>query len=235
MTGLVSLLLLASLTYACGLFTRASGLVLWVGAVMLFQRNQLTLNPSLPYLGLWFLAQAFAHPCPPWSLDRWRAQRRGARVSVGADHLPPDALRIVWIVASVGYSFSGLTKLVSPSWLRGEAFSLILSSPLGRDHTLVRGLLALPGPAQSVATWAVLAAELSFAPLALSRRARPWIWTTLLAMHVGLVAVLDVADISVAMIAFHLLAFDPACLAPRGARSSARPPVPSRASHGLVG
>ena len=65
-TALVLLLALVALAYAAGFFTRSADLLLWAGAAVLFHRNQLTLNPSLPYLGLWFLAQTFSPADPPW-------------------------------------------------------------------------------------------------------------------------------------------------------------------------
>jgi hypothetical protein len=218
-TAVVFSMLIASVSYAAGLFTRSSGLVLWGGAMVLFHRDQLTLNPSLAYLGLWFLAQAFLPACPSWSLDRALARRRGVTFEDAPDRLPTDVARVVWIVACVGYSFSGLTKLVSPSWFRGEAISLILSSPLGRGGALGHALLALPAPLLAVLTWGVMGLELACAPVALSRRLRPYLWGALLLMHIGLVLVLDIADISVPMIAFHLLTFDPRALSSHRDRS----------------
>lgn len=222
-TALVLLLALVALAYAAGFFTRSADLLLWAGAAVLFHRNQLTLNPSLPYLGLWFLAQTFSPADPPWSLDRWLARRRGARFDHGADGLPRDVARVVWIASCVGYSFSGLTKLLSPSWARGDAIGLIVSSPIGRDGALGHALLALPAPWLAAMTWSVLLLELLSAPLALSRRVRPYLWGALLLMHVGLLLVLDIADISVPMIAFHLLTFDPWALDRPRSDSSALP------------
>lgn len=228
-TALVATLLVAALSYAAGLFTRASGLVLWGGAMVLFHRNQLTLNPSLAYLGLWFLAQAFLPENPSWSIDRWLARRRGVSFDDGPDRLPTDVAWVVWIVACVGYSFSGVTKLMSPSWVRGEAVSLILSSPLGRGGAMGHAMLALPSAVLVAMTWGVMLLELAAAPLLLSRRLRPWSWGALLAMHGGLVLLLDIADISLPMIAFHLLTFDTAAL--DGRRT--RPEAPRAAGEGL--
>jgi len=130
---------------------------------------------------------------------------------------------VVWIASCVGYSFSGLTKLLSPSWARGDAIGLIVSSPIGRDGALGHALLALPAPWLAAMTWSVLLLELLSAPLALSRRVRPYLWGALLLMHVGLLLVLDIADISVPMIAFHLLTFDPWALDRPRSDSSALP------------
>jgi hypothetical protein len=34
-----------------------------------------------------------------------------------------------WILMAVGYSYSGLTKLTSPSWLDGTAITYVLENP----------------------------------------------------------------------------------------------------------
>jgi predicted DCC family thiol-disulfide oxidoreductase YuxK len=57
--------------------------------------------------------------------------------------------------------------------------------------------------------------ELSFAPLALMRKARPWIWTAMVGMHVGLLSIVSFADLTAGMLLLHLLTFDPGWLAPK--------------------
>jgi hypothetical protein len=211
--------LLAALSYAAGLFTRTSGLALFFVAFTLWHRNQLTLNPSLPFLGFFFLAQLFSHRAPPWSLDRWWRIRRGRSVPDGADALPRDVLSVLWIVSSVAYSYSGWTKLLSPSWRSGAAVPLIATGALGRDGMAAAVLGGLP-IVGTLATYTVLAVELSFLPLAMSRRVRPWLWTAVLALHVGLLFTLHIENISLGMIVVHLTLFDPRWL---GAADGASP------------
>jgi predicted DCC family thiol-disulfide oxidoreductase YuxK len=81
------------------------------------------------------------------------------------------------------------------------------------------GLLALPEAALMTLTWGTLAVELLFAPLALWGRSRPWIWLALVLMHLGLLTVVDFADLSLGMLMLHLFTFDPAWLPPRGRAS----------------
>jgi predicted DCC family thiol-disulfide oxidoreductase YuxK len=59
--------------------------------------------------------------------------------------------------------------------------------------------------------------ELLYAPLALSRRARPWIWAAMLGMHLGLLVLIDFADLSFMMVVLHLFTFDPRWVAARHA------------------
>jgi predicted DCC family thiol-disulfide oxidoreductase YuxK len=115
-----------------------------------------------------------------------------------------------WIVMSLGYSFSGWTKLVSPSWVDGSGMARVLANPLARPSFVQELVLSLPPSLLQVATWGALALELLYAPLALSRRLRPWIWTAMLAMHLGLMVLIDFADLSFGMVILHFFTFDPA-------------------------
>ena len=59
-----------------------------------------------------------------------------------------------------------------------------------------------------ILTWSVLGFEILFAPLALIRAVRPWIWAAMFAMHCGLILLIDFADLSLGMIVIHLFVFD---------------------------
>ena len=116
---------------------------------------------------------------------------------------------------AIGYSYSGYTKLVSPSWVDGSAIARILDSPLARP-SFVRDLaLALPTPVLQLMTWGGLALELLFAPLALVRRVRPWLWLAMLGLHLNLMVLIDFADLSFGMVILHAFTFDPSWLRAR--------------------
>jgi hypothetical protein len=208
---LVAALAALSLAYLVGLFTRASAVLLFVGSHQLFHRNQLTLNPSLPCLGFLLLAHALFPASPPLSVDRLLARSRPP--GEGGDRLPRDLLAVLWIVTAVAYTYSGITKLASPSWRSGDALSLLLAGALARDTALVRWVESLPGWSLAALTWGALLSELLFAPLALHRRLRPVAWLALMIMHAGIIVLLDFADISLGMMAFQLFTFDPRWLA----------------------
>ncbi len=201
-------LVVAAAAYAAGWRTRTMGVLLGLGTYALWHRNLFTTNPSYAYLGFWFLVQLFTPADPPWSLDRWLARRAGAR-GPHAEGLPADVLRSLWVVHAVSYSFSGWTKLVSPTWRGGAAFRILLDGPLGLGHWLADLVRALPDPVLSLATWGALGLELLYAPLALYRPARPFLWWAMLGMHLGLWALVGLADISAAMVAVHLFLYDP--------------------------
>lgn len=206
-----------ALVYAAGFWTRTAGVLLALGAAALWHRNLLTLNPSLPYLGFWLLAQALARPNPPWSVDRWLARRDRVGGRPFADRLPRDVLGALWVVYTVGYSYSGYTKLISPSWADGTAVARLLRGPIALDNPLAHAVAALPDPVLAVATWSVLAIELLAAPLALSRRLRPALWVAIFGLHAGLLLLVGLQDISWGMLVTHLALFDPRWLRRRDA------------------
>jgi len=200
---------LAALALALGWRDRAAALALAYLLACLFGRNPLIANPSLPYVG-WMLV---AHACLPAApFGSWAA--RGRVDPDGGWRFPRGIFVAAWLAMALGYTYSGVTKLVSPSWLDGSALARVLENPLARPGLARELLLGLPGPLLVAATYAALALELLFAPLALLRRARPWLWSAMLGLHLGLIALIDFADLSFGMVCLHLFTFDPAWVAP---------------------
>jgi predicted DCC family thiol-disulfide oxidoreductase YuxK len=76
----------------------------------------------------------------------------------------------------------------------------------------VRGWTRVEDP--SLAGWL----ELLYLPLALFRRARPWIWTAMLVVHLARVAT-GFGDLSGMMVVLHFFTFDPAWIPRRSPRS----------------
>jgi predicted DCC family thiol-disulfide oxidoreductase YuxK len=199
-----------SLLFAAGIQDRWAAVGTWYVWACLLGRNPLIANPSIPYVGWMLLAHA-ALPRP----------RFGAWVSRGRVagelpwRMPPPIFAAAWILMALGYSYSGVTKLLSPSWQDGSALLRMLANPLGRPGGIHGVLLALPPILVKTATWGALSLELLFAPLSLFRRLRPWLWGLLLSMHVLLIVAVDFADLSLGMVMLHLLTFDPAWIRPR--------------------
>ncbi len=171
----------------------AAALALFVTAC-LFGRNPLIANPAMPYVGLLLLA---------WTLSPARTDGRA---------WSPAMFRALWIAMAIGYSYSGVTKLAAPSWVDGEAFAYVLANPLARDCALRAWIVGWPPAVLHALTWAVLTFEITFAPLALCRRIRPWLWVGMLAMHAGLLLLVDFADLTLGMVVLHVCLFDPAWL-----------------------
>lgn len=212
----IALLILGSLLsvlFAVGFWDRPAAFGLWYLWACLLGRNPLISNPAIPFMG-WLLLLHTVLPEAPYG--SWTARKR--EDPGGNWHMPQLAVVVVWVLMAVGYSYSGYTKLVSPSWLDGSALARILQNPLARP-TVLRGLLlAVPPVSLRALTWTALLLELSFAPLAMFRKARPWIWTGMVGMHIGLLSVVSFADLTIGMFLFHLFTFDPAWLPRRIAR-----------------
>ena len=129
----------------------------------------------------------------------------------------PSIYFAAWVLMALGYSYSGAMKLNSISWLDGSAFARVLENPLARPGFLRVWILSWPTSFLRLATWAALGMELLFAPLALIRKLRPWIWSVMLMMHFGLFVLVDFVDLTVGMVILHLFTFDPAWISPLAA------------------
>ena len=206
--ALVLLATIGSFLFTLGKWRRTAAVGVWIIATLLFLRNNLTANPSLPYINLVLLLTAFV-PSGEKLLEarpEWR--------------LPKSVTTVAAFLLALGYTFSGLTKLSSPSWIDGTALTHILENPLARPGFFREFLLSLPRTLLQLATWGALAAEILFLPLYLFRKTRPWIWLTLVVMHIGLVACIDFADLSIGMLMIHLFIMDPKWIPAPGTRSS---------------
>ncbi len=191
-----------SVLFAMGLRDRVAAIMLWYLGTCFFDRNPLIANPALPYIGWLLLAHAFLPTAP----TRWSPARDKDKVSWS---MQPEIYAVGWILMALGYSYSGLAKLGSPSWLDGSAVARILASPLARPGLLNKFLLSLPTEYLRCATWAALALEIGFAPLSLSRRTRPWIWCGMFAVHLSIFLLVAFPDLTAGMLMIHLFTFDP--------------------------
>ncbi|BDS06116.1 hypothetical protein NT6N_11560 [Oceaniferula spumae] len=177
----------ASLLFAGGKLRRSSALFLWFLHSCLFTANPLTANPSLGYVGMLLLLCA-ATPKEFIKLPVW---------------IP----RTAWILLAVGYTFSGILKLASPSWIDGSALSHLMENPLARPGLARDLMISLPESVLMVMTWGTLALEVLFLPMVYSRRLRPYAWSAMVVMHLGIMATVDFSDLSLGMLMVHLFTF----------------------------
>ncbi|MBY0359422.1 MAG: DCC1-like thiol-disulfide oxidoreductase family protein [Candidatus Obscuribacterales bacterium] len=213
-TGVLTVAAGLSMLLAVGYRDRLAAIGLWYVWACLFGRNPLIANPGLPYVGLLLLVHACLPSAPYGSV--------GAHKRVdprGGWFLPQSIFVVVWILMAVGYSYSGYTKLVSPSWVEGTAIEHVLNNPLSRPGFGRETMLLLPSVVLNFMTWAAIGLELLYVPLSFVRRLRPWIWFLMLSMHLGLMLLIDFADLSFGMVVLHLFTFDPAWVRPRGAHA----------------
>jgi predicted DCC family thiol-disulfide oxidoreductase YuxK len=131
--------------------------------------------------------------------------------------MPAFVFGLAWALMAVGYSYSGYTKLVSVSWLDGSALFRVLQNPLARPTFLRTLVLGMPFALLQLGTWGALALELGFAPLALIRKLRPWIWLAMVGLHCSLVLLVNFADLTAGMLLLHLFTFNPQWIRPKSA------------------
>jgi predicted DCC family thiol-disulfide oxidoreductase YuxK len=198
--GFVEALAALSALFALGIARRSCAVLLWYGWACLFNRDNLISNPGIPFVGLMLLLCALVPAGEPLAPGRWRDEswRMPATIFWGA-----------WLLLAAGYTYSGAWKLFSPSWLDGSALRHLLDNPLARPGVVRGAMLLLPDGALRVLTWLALAGELLALPLSLTRRGRCIAWMAMLAMHVGIMFVVDFADLTLGMVMAHLFTFDP--------------------------
>jgi predicted DCC family thiol-disulfide oxidoreductase YuxK len=206
----------ASVALLIGWRDRIVALALLYVWACLFIRSPLISNPGLPIIGLLLLVHALL-PVRPFG--SWSA--RGRLDPDSGWRMPPAIYTALWIVMALGYSYSGAAKLVSPSWIDGSALTYILDNSVVRPALFQEILSSMPSTLIRMAAWGVLVVELLFAPLALIKRVRPWLWLILFSMHLGLMSLIEFADLSSEMILLHLFTFDPAWVKPRIPRRQA--------------
>lgn len=194
---------LAALFLMVGQYDRIAALFLWVILVWLLGRNPLISNPGIPYVGWLLLAHLFV-PTKPFGA--WSAQGRAN--PDGGWRLPEGVYISAWLILALSYSYSGYTKLLSPSWMSGDTISLVLQNPLARDTLLRDWLLTWPEWFFKGLTWSVLYIELLFLPLIFIKKLRFMMWFLMLMIQCGFLMLLNFADLTCGMLLIHLFTFD---------------------------
>jgi hypothetical protein len=111
----------ASLLFCVGYRDKWAAAFIWFTLACLFGRNPLIANPSLPYVGWMLLAHLFIPAAPYGS---WAA--RGRTDPDNGWRMPAPIFLAAWIVLALSYSYSGYTKLFSPSWVDGTNVAHVL-------------------------------------------------------------------------------------------------------------
>ena len=181
-TILISIGAIAAVGFSLGLYDRTAAVLMWYVLTCFFGRNPFIANPSLPFIGWLLLMHAMLPPAPygSWSA-RARADPRGGW------RMPPELFAAAWIVLSAAYAYSAYTRIAASREL----------------------LLAAPASAVQLVAVGAIGLELLYAPLAVFRRARPWIWTAMAGMHLARGVLIGAIEPSLGMLLVHLFTFDP--------------------------
>lgn len=207
----VVFLSISSICFLIGFQRPIVSLLLWYGWASLFDRNNLINNPGIPYVGWLLLVCAAIPKGEPLSVTRSSTEKEWT--------MPYILFFGAWAIMAVGYSISGFDKFMSPSWRNGTAIFHLLENPLARDYFLRDMMATLPMGLIKIKTWSVLFIEMAFLPLAIFKLTRKWIWLAMIMMHLGILLIVDFADLTLGMLMIHWFTFDSEWLKPKPAKS----------------
>lgn len=213
-TAFVGVAVLASAFLAVGYRTRLMAILIWYIGACLFGRNPLVTNPALAFVGWLMLLLAFMPKTAPYG--SWSA--RGRVDPGGGWEYPRSFFTVAWLVMGAGYTYSGFTKLISPSWQDGTAIRRVLESPLARVGPIRDLVLSLPEGILTFLTYSTLWLEILALPLVLIGRLRPWVWLALVGLHIGILSTVAFADLTIGMLMIHFFTFNPAWVRPKRAK-----------------
>ena len=196
-------LVLISLLFTLGVKRNWMALILWYGWACLFNRNILIGNPGMPFIGLLLLFIAIIPKGEPWAREKTNSQFK----------FPKEIHTALWLLLALGYTVSGLHKVGAPSWINGMALQYILENPLARD-TVLRDILLQVPILLMISTWLALGLEILYLPLSLFKRLRPFVWLSMVGMHIGILLTIDFADLTIGVLMIHLFTFDSRWLLP---------------------
>jgi len=178
---------LATFFLMVGFWTRPAALVTWALSMSFANVNPNIDNSGDTIRGI-ILFYLMLCPCgAAWSIDCYWQRRRQA--FNGSQYVWPWPLRLLFIQMVFIYFMNGLYKVVGANWVSGDSLYYILG-----DLTLTRVSIAdLPVTfvLAQIATWLVLAWELTFPVLVLFRRTRaPALWFGV-AFHLAIFATME--------------------------------------------
>jgi uncharacterized membrane protein YphA (DoxX/SURF4 family) len=192
------LLTFLSVLFVFGFQRPIVSVLLWYGWACLFNRNNLISNPGIPFVGWLLLACAVIPKGEPYSFGQKSNWKFPELVWLGA-----------WLILGISYTISGIDKLQSPSWADGTAIHHLLDNPLARNWFLREWMLTFPEWIIKFFTWSVLAIEILFGPLCLlGLQGRKWAWLSMTLVHLGILMIVDFADLTSGMLMIHVLTFD---------------------------
>jgi hypothetical protein len=226
--------------------TRAVSVLLFLAMLSIFHRTIPT-NCGPDNLLMLILFYLMLSPCgAAYSLDARRAARR--RGGTAAEPLiVPWGQRLIQLHLCLIYFDTAVLKCHGSSWLDGTAMHYVLNNPeVGRFDLSALSQYPLM---LNVMTHGALFAEFALAFLLWSRSVRPWVIATGLALHAGVLLVVNVPLFGELMTACYLCfltpeeldtalhALDPRRLLRPGRHTAERAVIPGRvdAAQGLPG
>lgn len=118
--------------FSLGFVPRVSAFFLWYIQTALFNRNNLTGDPSIAYVGLLLLILALLPQVRP--LTKYFLSKKDIAKEIV---VPFYVFYVPVFIFCLTFTMSALDKVNAVSWRNGEAFRLILNLPIAKEWFLV--------------------------------------------------------------------------------------------------
>ena len=201
-----TVMLIITVLFTCGLFTRVMSLLMYIGLVSIEYRNPLPFNSGDRIMLIFLFFGMFASWGETLSLDRWIAKRQGL-VQQGKILGPFWATRMMQIQVCMMYFWSTYQKLQSVYWNNGEMMYWVLRN-FGRTRFPLPSFFSENMIAVNLLTYFALAVEGLFPFLVWSKRTRKYIIPAGILMHLGIEWSMNIQIFEIVVLASYLLFFE---------------------------
>ncbi|NQU70497.1 MAG: DUF393 domain-containing protein [Rhodospirillales bacterium] len=171
--------------------------------------SRLDLHYSFLLVGWMLLAHAFMPSAPYGSASAYNRADPG-----GGWRMPPGLFLASWIVLALVYWSGAQPRPMSAFWMTGDLIQHVLNDPLARDWFLRDIVLGFPTIILQILSWFFGVAALLFAPLCLLKWLHPWLWSIMLSVQIGIGFFLNLPELTIPMLLFHMFTFNPLWLKP---------------------
>lgn len=202
-------LLVTSLLFTFGILRRLTALILWVGWVILFNLNNLTIDPSLGFIGLLLLVYATVPPGEPLVLGK------RFLLSNATWHMPTITYWGIWLIFGLSFTTSGLEKFSSQIWTSGAAMGYFFTGPIALTNALVDWIMTWPTFIHKGITWVVLYSQLLAVGMIFFRKTRIMLWFIITGLFIAAIGILDLFEVLLGMLIFYLFLIEATWFQPR--------------------
>jgi hypothetical protein len=192
-----------SLCIAADVFVVPAAALCWVLCMVAWSANTLSRSPEMALVHLSLLLLVIC----PIAGPRWPWKPESSSSTVAG--LPPAARAVAWGAFAVVYGTSGLTKLTynDASWVDGSALFHVMHESVFR-RLWYGDAFAEPSLALRLGTHASLFLEAAAPLLVWFHRGRCLVWVMSVTMHAIALVFLNLFEVSVHLLVFHLLLVD---------------------------
>jgi hypothetical protein len=198
-------LLIGYVCLALGIRTWTAALAMFLGSAGMIWWNSFPLSGAQQLLHNLTFPLVFVDSGSVWSVDALlRARRNGSR---RAPKEPIWPLRLLQFQLALMYFSAGLWKMGNPDWRSGDALHYVLNNPVFQR---VPGVVppALYGATVAL-TYLTVFWELTFPVLVWFRRSRPLMLLVGVALHLGMLATLELGAFTPTVLIAYVSFLDP--------------------------